>query len=119
MNVTARTLPRRSVSDSRSPACVVSAKFGALPTTGKRSLSFVPCAAAGGKHAPRSATRTERLLGLSHFTPSIPHRKSRTTDQLRLARTRGRSRLHLPLEPSHNAPIRTLRDDLLRRALDH
>src|SRR5437870_2788815 len=96
MNVTASTLPRRSASDRREPASVVSVNSGAGPTTGSRAFSLVACAHADRENDSSTAKKVaprRSLLGI-------------------LA-------LHLLLELIEEAPVGAGREQLLRRRLDH
>src|SRR2546425_2782451 len=98
MKVSATTLPRRSLSESRAPSWVVSLKSGAAPIFGRPS----PCGAA------RAMAETNRPPPVRMATIAVVHR-------LRVF-TLG---LPFPLELVEETPIGTLRDDLLRARLDH
>src|SRR6187549_3120133 len=97
MNVTASTLPRRSVRTTRSPVSAVSANCGAFPTTGNRAFSMVACAHATGTLACIIASMS---AGRSDGRPTT-------------------SGLEFPLELIEHAPVRSLTDELLRWTLDH
>src|SRR6266567_6218406 len=96
MNVTASTLPRRSVSDRREPASVVSVNSGAGPTTGNRAFPFVACADAD-EEANSKATRS----------PSQRNHRPRMLD------------LEFLLQLFEEAPVGPGLEQLLRRRLDH
>src|SRR5215831_17991090 len=97
MKVTTATLSRKSVIVNCRPFWSTSANAGAGPTTGRRASSFAPCA-----HAPADA-------GASSATSSIRH----TIGSERI------SGLELPLQFVEVPPVSALRDQFLRRAVDH
>src|ERR1041384_3194985 len=97
MKVTATTLPRRSRSESRARAGVVSLNSGAGPIFERRSLPLASWPAAGADElSPPSARSTAAQIARR---PTLP--------------------LQLPLELVQKAPVRALADDLLRARLDH
>src|ERR1700682_1441607 len=97
MNVTASTLPRKSVSATRFPDSAVSANCGAGPTTGKRASSLAVCAHAGTHDDSSDATKNTG----------------------RRERTYATSGLEFPFQFVEVSPIGALSDELLRVRFDH
>src|SRR5215470_2662708 len=96
MNVTATTLPRRSRSESRALSCVVNVNSGAGPIFDSDASASWPPA---GPTSPTVANTTSMATHDARGPPMLP--------------------LQLLLELVEDAPVRALRDDLLRARLDH
>src|SRR5512143_4224380 len=97
MKVMTATLSRKSASVNWLPFWSTSANAGAGPTTGSRASSFEPCAHASADADASSATSSIRQTIGSNCI----------------------SGLELPLQFVEVPPVSALRDQLLRRAVDH
>src|SRR5262245_22709864 len=98
MNVAATTLPRRSLSDSRALSCLVNVNSGAGPILDSCASAFASWPPAGPT-PPTATSTTSMATHDARGPPMLP--------------------LQLLLELVEDAPVRALRDDLLRARLDH
>src|SRR6266516_986688 len=97
MKVMRRTFPRRSLNASDSQVSLVSVNAGAGPTTGRRAFTPTLCAHAAAVQDRNKATSHHARRDMAIVT----------------------SRLQFAFELVEEAPIRSLRDQLLGRALYH
>src|SRR5215470_8926628 len=97
MNVTATTLPRRSLSESRVLSCVVSVNSGAGPIFDSCASAFASCPVAGPT-PPTAASTTGMAIHHARGPTMLP--------------------LQLLLELVEEPPVSAVGEDLLRVRLD-
>src|SRR5215475_420757 len=115
MKVTATTLPRRSLRESRAPSCVVRLNAGAGPIFGRSPLS--PAGWLGESASQPATASVMRLIPgpLFHICTLPPPMPAASSPLSRFAPFLP---LHLLLQRVEEAPVGALGDDLLGGTLD-